>query len=217
VQVSYGLLADIRVNDKYGPGELAASPGETRVRVTVLGPSWSTVDVVELYANGRKVRETGIAKGDTPGVKWSGTWTLPQVPYDRCLVAVARGPGIKSLHWPTAKAYQPDSPDWTPHVLAVTGAVWIDGDGNTRKTPAIDYARAIVQAHKSDLAALLEHLDAYDEAVAAQAASLLHPALVNLHDEQSQRLLRTSSPAVQRGIRKFLDAWRETQLARAQE
>jgi len=47
VLVSCGLLADITVNDRYGPGDLVPA-GEARVAVRVLGPGWVTADKVEL-------------------------------------------------------------------------------------------------------------------------------------------------------------------------
>src|SRR5437588_4960970 len=55
VLVSLGLLAEIMVNDKYGPGDLAPAPGEVNVSVRVLGPGWVTADHVALYANGIEI------------------------------------------------------------------------------------------------------------------------------------------------------------------
>ena len=56
--VSLGLLAKIAVDDRFGPGDLARGSGERlRVKVVVLGPSWTGVDRVELFANGVRVAE----------------------------------------------------------------------------------------------------------------------------------------------------------------
>ena len=63
VLVSCGLLAEITVNGKYGPGDLAPAAAEVKVAVRVLGPGWTTADKVELYANGHKVREERIKDG----------------------------------------------------------------------------------------------------------------------------------------------------------
>ena len=60
VLVSCGLLAEITVDGKYGPGDLAPATGDVKVAVRVLGPAWATADRVELYANGVKVREAAI-------------------------------------------------------------------------------------------------------------------------------------------------------------
>src|SRR5262249_1792555 len=92
VLVSWGLLADITVNGRHGPGELAPAAGEVKVAVRVLGPAWAAADRVELYASGRKVREERIRDGKRAGVKWSGEWTLPAFKHDTYLAAVASGP-----------------------------------------------------------------------------------------------------------------------------
>src|SRR5438034_335508 len=84
-----GRLAQITVNDKYGPGDLVPVLGEVKIAVRVLGPSWVTADRIELYANGHKIREALIPDGKQPGVKWAGTWTLPRVHHDVNLVAIA--------------------------------------------------------------------------------------------------------------------------------
>src|SRR5439155_10838637 len=52
VLVSCGLLAEITVNGKYGPGDLVPASGAVKVKVRVLGPGWVQADKVELYANG---------------------------------------------------------------------------------------------------------------------------------------------------------------------
>src|SRR5207244_12818140 len=110
VLVSCRLLADITVNGKYGPGDLAPAVGEVKVAVRVLGPGWTTADRVELYANGYKVREERIKDGRCAGVKWAGEWTLPRFKHDTWLAAVATGPGVTELYWPIARPYQPASP-----------------------------------------------------------------------------------------------------------
>src|SRR5439155_9229758 len=129
VMVSLGLLAEITVNGKYGPGDLAPAPGEVHVSVRVLGPGWTSADKVELYANGQKIREARIKDGQRAGVKWSGEWTLPRFRHDVHLVAIASGPAVTGLHWPIAKPYQPTSPVVVSRILGATGAVWLDADG----------------------------------------------------------------------------------------
>ena len=98
VSVSCGLLAEIRVNDRHGPGDLASRTDEVKITVRVLGPSWTKADRVELYANGTKIREAAIAGGGKNGVHWEGTWTLPAPGHDVHYVAVATGPGIREQH-----------------------------------------------------------------------------------------------------------------------
>src|SRR5439155_7226081 len=67
VMVSYGLLAELTVNDKYGPGELAPVPDDVvRVAVRVLGPHWAKADRVQLFANGKMIREAAIDRALDP-------------------------------------------------------------------------------------------------------------------------------------------------------
>lgn len=214
VMVSYGLLAEIEVDGRYGPGDVAPPQGNPQVAVRVLGPGWTTAEIVELYANGQKIREARIDNGDRPGVKWNGTWELTGLKHDVHLVAVARGPGIEGLYWPTAKPYQPRSPDWEASVIGSTGAVWLDVDGDGRRTSAYEYASRILERTGEDLSRLLKRLASYDEAVAAQAANLWQERGRPLTSGEVTDILRQASPPVRRGFHAFLEAWRESQIAR---
>jgi hypothetical protein len=216
VLVSCGLLADITVNDRYGPGDLAPAADEVKVAVRVLGPSWVTADRVELYVNGVKVHEARIADGGRPGVKWSGEWRLPRTRHDVHLAAVASGPGVRELYWPIAKPYQPDGPAVERRVLGSTGAVWVDGDGDGRRTSALAYAERRVRESGADVPRLLRALGDYDEAVATQAAGLLHARGVALDDAAVRPAARQAGPHVERGIQAYLAAWRDSQIARSQ-
>ncbi len=220
VMVSYGLLAELTVNGKYGPGELAPAPDdEVQVAVRVLGPHWVQAARVQLFANGKVIREEAIdskAPRDLPtGVKWSGTWTLPKPKHDVHLVATAIGPGVDGAYWKTAKPYQPVSPQWEPHVIGCSGAVWLDADGDGRRTAAYDYAQRRFADSRGELAKLIEGLRDYDEAVAAQAAHQFQSSGGSLLSEASRAVLKTAAPATQEGFRAYLDAWRENQIARA--
>lgn len=126
VMVSYGLLTEIEIDGR-GPGELVTTHGELAVRIRVKGPGWTRADDVALYVNGARIRHEAIPDGTTPGVKWEGTWRLPAPAHGAHLVAVATGPGVTAAYWPTAKPYQPTSPDFTPYVLGVSGAVFVTG------------------------------------------------------------------------------------------
>jgi hypothetical protein len=188
--------------------------------VRVLGPSWTSAEVVELYANGQKVREAAIAPKDNAwaAVNASVHWDLDDLPrgQDVFLVAIARGPGIRELAWPIARPYQPKSPEWTPQVLSATGAVWLDRDGDGRRTPAREYAERIVRDKGGDLQQALAVLEPHDEAVAAHVAHLLHERGVSLTDEAAATAVSKASAAAQRGFRAYLQAWRETEIARSE-
>jgi hypothetical protein len=217
VLVSLGLLADITVNDRFGPGDLVSPSDQVKVRVRVQGPSWVTADRVELFANGRKVREAAIAGGKKGGVKWSGEWLLPRFPHDVHLVAIASGPGVRELYWPIAKPYQPTSPHVHSRVIGSTGAVWVDADGDGKRTSAHEYARQLVQAHGKQLPALIQALAGYDEAVAVHAAGLLHAQGVSVLEPATLAPAKKAGPQVESGFQAYFEAWRQCQIARGQQ
>lgn len=220
VRVSYGLLTAMTVEDKYTSGELARIPGDTiTVRTQVLGPDWVEASKLILYANGEPIREQNIdipfVSEEIPGLHWAGTWKIPRPKHDVHLVAIAIGPGIKGPFWRTAKAYQPTSPVWEPHVIGCSGAVWVDADGDGRPTPAFDYAKQIVADAKGDLPAVLKSLADYDSAIAAQCADILQSSGTMLINPASQKLIRSAPKPARAGFEKYVAAWRRNQVARA--
>src|SRR5262245_55823250 len=214
VLVSCGLLADITVNDRFGPGDLVPAANEIKVAVRVLGPSWVTADTVELYANGHKIRVARIPKDQPAGVKWSGAWRLPRFQHDVHLVVIASGPGVSELYWPIAKPYQPASPHVNRRVIGATGAVWIDGDGDGKRSVARVYAQRLVKTAGDDLPKVMHSLREFDEAVAAQVAELLVSNGISLPGLLDQA--KAAGPIAQRGIDQFTEAWRQCQVTRSQ-
>jgi hypothetical protein len=214
VLISCGLLTEIMVDGKHGPGDLAPAGDEVKVAVRVLGPSWSTADRVELYANGIKVREATISDNGKPGVKWAGEWNLPRPKHDVHLVAVATGPGVEALHWPIGKPYQPASPAVRKRVLGLTGAVWLDADSDGRPTPALAVAHKIADDAGADWRKAIRGLAGSDEAVAAQAAGLLRAQGHSPADKEVRDEARSAGEAVLRGFDVYAAEWRESQIAR---
>ncbi|MEO5820998.1 MAG: CehA/McbA family metallohydrolase [Vicinamibacteraceae bacterium] len=205
VMVSYGLLTEIDVVG-HGPGELVASAGELTVRVRVQGPGWTRAEHVALHANGVQVREQAIADGTAPGLKFETTWRLPAPGHDVHLVAVATGPGIADPFWPTAKPYQPTSIAFTPYVLGVSGAVFVDADGSGRFDSASAYARQALSG-VSRTQPLVRRLARYDAAVATQAASLLRAQDPGHFEATLRAMIGEAPPHVASGLRAYLDAW----------
>jgi hypothetical protein len=213
VMVSFGLLAEIVVDDQYGPGDIVPASDEINVSVRVLGPSWVNAHHIKLFANGQIIREAAIAgeADDTPGVKWSGKWTLPRPEHDIFLVAIAEGPGISAPFWPIAKPYQPVSPLWIPSVIGSTGAVWIDGDRDGHRTSAYSYAKELLSSSKGDMGSLIEKLSSYDEAVAVQVAALLQENGRKLTGPDFTKFLQQATPATRSGFLKFIKTWQISQ------
>ncbi|MBI4660475.1 MAG: CehA/McbA family metallohydrolase [Verrucomicrobia bacterium] len=213
VLVSLGLLTQLRVDGKFNVGDLAVGVGDQiRIEATVLGPSWVNADLVELFANGVKIREQGIEANrrkpgagiESGGLKARVSWTIPRPKHDVHLVAIASGPGVSEPYWAIARPYQPSSPVWKPRVLGATNPIWIDADGDGKFTSARAYAQALVERHGPVPDKLLPALGGYDEAIAAQAASLMHRAGIQFLDAEVERELREASHATQRGIKAFL-------------
>lgn len=214
VMVSCGLLAEITVNGKYGPGDLVPSSDEVKVAVRVLGPGWVKADKVELYANGYKIREAKFVGEKQPGVKWAGEWTLPRFRHDVHLVAIATGPGVTELYWPIAKPYQATSPVVERRIIGASGAVWIDADGDGKRTSAYEYARRLADAAGADVSKLIGALADRDEAVAVQGASLLQARGISVLDPAVRIQAAMVGAHVEHGFAAFAEAWRESQIAK---
>lgn len=218
VLVSYGLLTELSVNGEYRSGELAPRKGdEAEALIRVIGPAWTTATKVQLYANGQLVREEQIpdmrATPYPSGVKWEGVWKLPALAHDVHLVAIAIGPGIDGPYWATAKPYQPLSPDWEPHIFGFSGAVWLDADGDGKRSTAREYAERVFAKTGSDLPQLTAALATYDAAIAAQAAHLYRIAGGSLLSDDFSAALQTAAPSVRQGFRLYVDAWRKETVA----
>jgi sugar/nucleoside kinase (ribokinase family) len=99
-------------------------------------------------------------------------------------------------------------------LIGATGAVWIDGDGDGQRTSAYAYARRLVSSLSEEPAKLIDALGAYDQAVAAQAASLLQGQGVSLQDPALRQALSAAGPQVEQGFNAFADAWRASQIAK---
>jgi hypothetical protein len=215
VLVSCGLLAKLSVDDKYEPGDLVPAAKESRAQITVFGPSWVEANHVALYANGVRIREAKIGTTKVGGVKWQEAWDLPHFKHDVHLAAIATGPGVTELYWPIARPYQPTSPDVNRQVIGISGAVWLDVDGDGKRTSAYEYARRVVGDESSDVAAIVKQLADYDEAVAAQAAGLLTARGISIDDDQVRDMAKAAEPQVERGFQAYFRAWREGQIARS--
>lgn len=219
VLVSYGLIAELIVGGKYRSGDLATVDGdELSLDLRVLGPHWTDVSRVQLYANGHLVREERLAleesKERVAGVRWQETWRIPRPKHDVHLVAIATGPGVTRLAWPTAKPYQPTSPDWQPNVLGISGAVWIDADGDGRRTSAGEYAQRAWASSAGEPAKLLSALANYDAPTASHAAHLWRRSGRPLDGDDLIQAERVAPQAVRDGFRAYRETWRENDRSR---
>jgi hypothetical protein len=207
VMVGFGLLPEITINKKYGPGELVPSSNEIVVSVRILAPSWLKANRVSLYANGKKIREEIFTKQNSAGIKWKGNWVLPRQKQDFFLVVIAEGDGPHLPFWPIVKPFQPISPAWTPYVIGCSGAIWVDADGDGRPTPAYTYAKKLVDLFGNNLDAILKKLNGYDEAVAVQVAALLQKDGIDLQRPGVTTALQSATAATRAGFNTFIKEW----------
>jgi hypothetical protein len=222
VMVSYGLLCEMRIDERYGSGATVQPSGETlQLSVRVAGPHWTTASQVYLFANGELIRSQSLVAADAAdapiGTHAIVNWEVDLPKHDTHLVAIAIGPGVDGLHWKTAKPYQPDSPNWEAHTLGVSGAIWIDADKDGRRWSAIDYARDVVATASGDLTQCLALLESYDESVAIQTAHQLQLAGLAPLSDTTLTLVSGAAEHVRRGFQKYQLQWRENQLARSSQ
>ncbi|HEX7447376.1 MAG TPA: CehA/McbA family metallohydrolase [Pirellulales bacterium] len=219
VLVSYGLVADLTVNGVHGPGDVVAADDASQIdlRVRVLGPSWSAADEVVLLMNGTEIRREKIEPpGRTQGgVKFQASWKLDRPPHDASLVVVAVGPGVAGLFWPTAKPYQPDSPDWKPYTLGATGAIYIDCDGRPGFTSPREFALRLIDETRGDAALLATRLRDFDAATAAQAAAELRRRGELFAGDLLATLMKQGSAVTAAAVRKYVASWKASEAARA--
>lgn len=205
VLVSMGLLVQMQVSGRFTVGDLATNlADEIDARIVVLGPRWTEADHLRLFANGAQIREQRISGSLGKVEKAVVTWRIPRPAHDAHLVAVATGPGVTAPFWEIPRSYQPSSKSAKTHVLGATNPVWLDGDGDGRFTAARAYASKLVMEQGANTNGLLDALGRFDEAVAVQAASLIHEKGVDLRSRAFQEALRHSATRVQEGFAAYL-------------
>lgn len=225
VTVSCGLTAAIRVfpvdntnrdQPNFGPGDTVPAAREYRVEVDAMGPSWMAAHEVELFRNGRSVGRHSVdaARRQLPGIKQTLTFSLPGQSYDSFVTAVVRGPGVTQLYWPIAKPYQPTSPDWSPEFMAVTGAVWIDADGDHKITSARAYAKRLCETTGYSINEVLDTLKHYDTATALHVADEFYRHDKDAFTSSVLPAAHRSESFISEAFDTFMEAIRECQRAK---
>ncbi|MES2596898.1 MAG: CehA/McbA family metallohydrolase [Verrucomicrobiota bacterium] len=172
--VSFGLLANLKVNGRFGVGDLATGLGDDiEVEAIVNGPSWVKADHIELFANGIRIREQALDDSGKAGEKARIAWKMPKPAHDVHLVAIATGPGVTEAFWEIPRPYQPSSKTLNPRVIGATNPVWLDVDGSGSFDAAFIIAQKLVEKFRHDPAMLEESLKKHDEAVVIQVRDIL--------------------------------------------
>jgi hypothetical protein len=216
VLVSLGLFCEMSIN-RVQSGQLVPHSAKYLMRTTVQGPSWIRADRVKLYRNGhlwqtyivpRKELEAG-------GEKWSLEIDLPPTDRDQHWVAIAEGQPLLKNVWPIAKPYQPTSPDWSPKMVGVSGAIWIDADGNGQRTTPIAQAAALIEQH-DELSALMAAISDCDIATVLCVFDILESRGFAPTDSRLRKQVDASGPTIKDAFALFADSWRSSQKARVE-
>ena len=212
VTVSCGLFCNLKINDGFAPGDTAANADDYTAHVEVLGPAWVFAEEVEIYMNGNSVfrQEIPAESRSRAGLKHIIDVPLPWTfRNDAFVVAVARGAGVRRLHWPIARPYQPTLSEWAPQSMAITGAVWLDVDANGQRDAASDYADRLSFRQKS-LKETVDDLAPFDSTVAMHAfARMFDYEEPNITSD----LLSTAPPHIRSAYTRYSMEWRNSQLA----
>jgi len=102
-------------------------------------------------------------------------------------------------------------------VVGCSGAVWVDADGDGQRTCAFDYAKRIHKEAGGKWPNVIEALSDYDEAVAAQSASLLRADGLVLNERAVREATKAAGGHVVRGFEAYWDDWRASQIARREK
>ena len=92
--------------------------------------------------------------------------------------------------------------------MGLSGAVWIDADRNGKRNSARDYATLLISQGENNIGLLIRNLASYDEAVAIQAAALLHSKGIPLNGAAITKALRRATPETKAGFQRVIDALR---------
>jgi len=222
VCVSYGLFTELTVvsgQQHWRSGELvklAPDENEIFVEARILGPHWAHANRLLLFANGQIIQDERITEDSRhdPGVLAKVRWPLPRPQHDLTLVAVARGPGIEKLYWPTAKPYQPDTIDPSTSTIGCSGAIFIDADTRRGWTSPRASAEAIFRESGGKLASAVPRLKNFDAAVAAHVAHLYLVAGGSPRSEEFEATLHSEIPAARQGFQAYLKSRTENDMAR---
>ncbi len=222
VLVSYGLLADVSVDEQFGPGETVVLDDNAEsilITASLRAPSWVTPESIALYVNGRPHRTAAVSMGRNAESPFDETyrWRIPlsQLAGDAWLCVVAKGEGIEKAYWPTAKPYQPDSIDFVPYTFACSGPVRVDVDRDGRYSSPHQYARRTIDRLAGDLVAVMKALEPLDPAVAIQAASIL--ASEHMEPKEVAKAVDASSEKVRKAFAEYDRALRQSIIAQLEQ
>lgn len=162
VSVSLGMFADVKVQGRFGMGDLVDARSRTiAAKVRVAAPAWIDPMRVLAFLNGVQVAEVPLSR--TPGKPFDAEikFNIRARDYDSYLVFVALGSGVPYPGWKTYEHY----------TLAATNPVYLDADGDGKyRSPREEALRRLGPA-TARLEAVLDLIRNTDPALGVQIAS----------------------------------------------
>lgn len=123
--VSFGLLTELTVNDRYAAGDTTLMKVPMKATARVSGPSWARAEKLTFFLNGKAIKEVSIKTPSKKGIKCEVEVEIPPIQGTAFLVAIAEGPDDHLVYWPISRPYQPRSTSWKGNILGISGIVWI--------------------------------------------------------------------------------------------
>ncbi len=100
--------------------------------------------------------------------------------------------------------------------MAVTGAIFVDADGDGDFSCAKKYAARICMDAKNDIASVTRELKRFDSSTAAHAAAIVHSTSPEDFVADVLPVARKSSPHIRQAFETYYDAWQKSERARAE-
>ena len=218
VVVSCGLIPFVTAEKTYGPGDLVPQQedGELELILQVETPEWVEFNRYVVYVNGEPLPSIASRPTDSEH-SFSQSITIPAPDHDVHIEVAVFGPGVKSLHWPIAKPYQPDSIDWNCLNFGITGAIWYDGNGDGKRNCARDIAETLWKKSNQKADAATPQLKEYDRAVALQLAELIHLSGESPQSGKTLSLLDKAPDFVEQAFIDYWSEWRLSEIARVSQ
>jgi hypothetical protein len=163
--VSYGIFAEVTVNDQLHPGALVRPvAGKVKVNLRVAAADWVKPRRAILFLNGLPVEEKKLAPAPNEPFNEKIEFSLKVPKHDAYLVCAVFGDGITEPFWTTLCHF----------TAAVTNPFYVDGDGDGKYQSPRATARQLLAATDGTLPAVWGQIELADDALAGQMLGLLY-------------------------------------------
>ena len=163
ISTSFGIFAEVRVNEDYGMGDtVMVADRQVKIALRVSSPSWIRPRRALIFINGEQVSEASVP---TQAGKLTDEWlsfsvTTPS--HDAWMVAVVLGDGVDGAYWPTMK----------DHTMAATNPIYLNNDGDAQWENPRQIAKRLIKKYLRDSSSLNRVKTQVDTAVRVQIQSL---------------------------------------------